>query len=182
MTTPNIHSIGYCVNYTQQGDWAFDLAFDIAQRYRLQLNIFHFLSDPYNPADNASDSLKGEARSNRIIEMERYMRLYYDDRLGDYTDVGFRLCEYNEWTELHRCLNHREFQLLVLGLPSRDATFGRRNLVSFANSFVCPVVLVGPDSQGNITLNDPARLISYRLGLEKYNRPVAVTSISNICG
>jgi hypothetical protein len=113
-----------------------------------------------------SAGLEGEARDRALIEMEKRMRLHFDERLGDYLDVGFRLCERNEWSELHHCLCEREFQLLVMGLPSLDASFGRRRLVEFADSFVCPVALVGPDARSEITLNDPARLLASRIDLE----------------
>lgn len=167
MTTPGIDSIGYCVNYTEQGDWAFELALGISRRYRLQLNIFHFLSDPYDRYATTSPNLSKEHRTKLSIDLERQMRLYYEDRLGDYLDVGFRLCEDNEWTELHRCLSKREFQLLVLAMPDMGATFGRRDLVEFAQGFVCPVALVGPSKPTEISLNDPARLISYRVGIDQ---------------
>jgi hypothetical protein len=166
MTTASINAIGYCVNYSEQGEWAFSLALDIARRNELQLNIFHFVADPYNKGVDKTDDLNEAEREQMMIDLEREMRMYYDERLGDYLDAGFRLCEENEWTELHRCLCKQEFQLLVLALPSVEATFGTRRLVDFAKRFVCPVVLVGPDAKTELTLNEPARLIAYRLGLD----------------
>ncbi len=166
MTTPGIRSIGYCVNYSEQGEWAFSLALDLARRHGLQLNIFHFVADPYTRRDAARASNR-EVDEKTLIAMEKKMRLHYDERLGDYLDVGFRLCEENAWTELHRCLCKHEFQLLVLARPSMAATFGDRPLTEFAGDFVCPVVLVGPDAESDLALNDPARLVAYRLGLDE---------------
>jgi hypothetical protein len=49
------------------------------------------------------------------IDLERSIRLYYDDRLGDYVNVGFRLCEGDEDPELRRCLLVRQdYDILVL--------------------------------------------------------------------
>ena len=132
MTTPEINAIGYCVNYSKQGDWAFALALEIARRHKLQLNIFHFTSNPYEKGRSRRGPME-ELDEQTLIEMEKKMRLHYDERLGDYLDVGFRLCEENEWTELHRCLCKHEFQLLVLALPSKDAPFGDRRLIDFAS-------------------------------------------------
>ena len=170
MTTPGLNAIGYCVNYSQQGEWAFSLALEIARRHSLQLNVFHFVSDPYKTGGIDHSPFENENGEQTLIEMEKKMRLHYDDRLGDYLDVGFRLCEENEWTELHRCLCKHEFQLLVLALPSKEAAFGSRRLIDFADGFVCPVVLVGPDAETEITLNEPARLIAYRVGLDRISR------------
>ena len=159
MTTPEIRAIGYCVNYDDAGERAFEFALGLAQRNGLQLNIFHFVDDPYQPGPLKKPS------PQELVDIEKKMRLHYDARLGDYLDVGFRLCESNEWTELHRCLCKKEFQLLVLAMPQKDATFGRRSLVRFADDFVCPVVLVGPCAEETLIYNEPARLIAYRLGI-----------------
>ena len=167
MTIPSIQSVGFCVNYSEQGDWAFDFSLDLARRQGLQLNIFHFLTDPYDENGASVQRLSREERVQLTVEMEKKMRLYYDERLGDYLDVGFRLCEDNEWTELHRCLTKQEFQLLVLAYPHRDATFGTKPLETFANGFVCPVVLVGPDSPQQLRLNSPAWIQAYRFGVDR---------------
>ncbi len=163
MTTPGIKAIGYCVNYSKQGEWAFSLALDLARRNGLQLNIFCFVSDPYDKGDDKQPPHAAVDEAS-LIEMEKLMRLHYDERLGDYLDAGFRLCRENEWTELHRCLCKHEFQLLVLARPTLEATFGDRLLTRFAQDFVCPVVLVGPDAETDLVFNDPARLMAYRLG------------------
>ena len=47
MTTTAIHAVGFCAHYSRQGDWAFQLALNMARAENLQLNIFHFFSDPY---------------------------------------------------------------------------------------------------------------------------------------
>ncbi|MGW8178230.1 MAG: hypothetical protein ACWGQW_05595 [bacterium] len=91
--------------------------------------------------------------------------MYYDELAGDYLEVGFRLCEDNEWTELHRCLLKREFQVLVLGYENDDAMFGGKPILEFANAFVSPVVLVGPKYPDEFYLNASAGLISDKLGL-----------------
>ena len=102
-----------------------------------------------------------------VVEKEKELRLHYDPKLGDYLDVGFRLCEDCEWTELHRCLLIREFQVLVLGYVGPDANFAGKPIEEFADGFVCPVVLVGPDSPQQFHLNRPAALLPDRFGLRE---------------
>jgi hypothetical protein len=165
MTTTHLRSIGLCAHYSPQGDWAFDLALDIARRGEMQLNIFHFLANPYDPEDRTGLGLPDGEYRRLVIEQEKKLRLYYDDRLGDYTKVGFRLCEDREWLELHRCLTRREFQLLVLPWLRHDSTFGGAPLADFADRFVCPVILVGPSAPSDLHLNSPARLISDQFDL-----------------
>jgi hypothetical protein len=168
MSTFAVRAIGFCAHYSRQGDWAFDFALRLARAGSLRLNVFHFLVDPYDPEARPPEGLTPDERAALAIRLERDLRVYYDSRLGDYLDAGFRLCEDPEWTELHRCLTKREFQVLVLGFPRRGARFGGVPIEEFVSRFVSPVVLVGPGSPREIRLNPPAALISERLGLAEW--------------
>ncbi len=167
MTMTSLNAVGFCAHYSPQGDWAFNFALGLARRLTLPLNVFHFLSDPYVPEDHTSEGLNSKELERLIIEREKKMRLYYDIKAGDYLDVGFRLCEDREWVELHRCLMKREFQILVLGYTSHDATFAGKPIQTFGDSFVCPVILIGPDRPDQLHLNRPAGLIAEKLGLSE---------------
>jgi hypothetical protein len=163
MTIPRIEAVGFCAHYSEQGDWAFDYALNLAREHDLQLNVFHFLSDPYVPDDDTERLLPAEELADLAIAKEREMRLYYDERAGEFLDVGFRLCYDNSWRELHRCLAGREFQLLVLAKPLAECEFAGKPIDEFANSFVCPVILVGPDRPDQFSLNSSAALRSDRI-------------------
>ena len=167
MTMLSINAVGFCAHYSEQGDWAFDYALKLSQGHGIQLNVFHFLADPYDPDGLPPTYLSPSGRQQWVIERERELRLYYDQRAGDYLEVGFRLCEDNEWKELHRCLADREFQILVLGYPGPDARFAGKPMEEFADSFVCPVVLVGPGEPKQFHLNAGAALIHDKLGIPK---------------
>jgi hypothetical protein len=165
MTIPRINSVGFCAHYSQQGDRAFDYALKLCKENDLRLNVFHFLSSPYEPDDESMKSLPGEELERIAVERERELRLYYDQRAGDYLEVGFRLCYDDSWTELHRCLMIREFQLLVLAVPEEGARFSRHPIEEWAETFISPVVLVGPDGPGRFRLNSRAALLVDRLGI-----------------
>jgi hypothetical protein len=164
MTVTGLKAVGFCAHYSEQGDWAFQYALSLSKHNRLQLNVFHFLTDPYNRETRAPSIISKDQKVQLVIEKERELRMYYDELAGDYLNVGFRLCEDNEWTELHRCLLKREFQILVLGYLSENANFGGRPILQFANSFVSPVVLVGPNYPDEFYLNASAVMICERLG------------------
>ena len=165
MATATLNAIGFCAHYSNQGDWAFNYALKLSQMHKIPLNVFHFLEDPYDMLNSVPANLTKQERSQLAIERERELRIYYDRLAGDYLDVGFRLCEDNEWTELHRCLIIREFQILVLGYTEPDAKFAGIPIEEFANNFICPVVLVGPDNPDQFRLNSRAALIVNQLGL-----------------
>ena len=167
MAIPTLNAVGFCAHYSDAGDWAFNYALHLSQRHKVKLNVFHFLADPYDPQGGAPVPASPVERARLAVEREKELRLYYDRRAGDYLDVGFRLCEHAEWVELHRCLVVREFQVLVLGYVRRGATFGRRPIEEFAEAFVCPVILVGPDRPDQFRLNSPARMIFDKLELPR---------------
>jgi len=167
MAIPTLNAVGFCAHYSEQGDWAFDYALKLSRQYLIKLNVFHFLSNPYDLSDDSASKLDAKAKTKLAIAREKELRMYYDKRAGDYLDVGFRLCEDAEWVELHRCLLVREFQILVLGYVGPQAMFGGRPIEDFAEAFVCPVVLVGPDRSDQFHLNKQAALIVNKLVLDK---------------
>jgi hypothetical protein len=169
MAIPTLNAVGFCAHYSDQGDWAFDYALRLSRAHQIKLNVFHFLGDPYDPDDSLTKLLSDTERAKLAIEREKELRLYYDQRAGDYLEVGFRLCEDAEWVELHRCLLVREFQLLVLGYTYAGVSFGRRPIEEFAEKFVSPVVLVGPDRANQFHLNSQAQMIVDKLGLREEN-------------
>lgn len=113
------------------------------------------------------------------IDLERGIRLYYDDRLGDYLNVGFRLCEGDEDPELRRCLLvRRDYDILVLAYEHYGCTFGRRGIESFAESMPCPTLLVGPEREDQVSYNSAASLWRSILGLNDDDwRPLGETGI-----
>jgi hypothetical protein len=167
MAIPTINAIGFCAHYSDPGDWAFDYALRLSRLHGIKLNVFHFLTDPYDPAEELPENMTDHERAQLAIKREKELRMYYDNRAGDYLDVGFRLCEHAEWIELHRCLIVREFQVLVLGYISPGVFFGTRPIEEFADAFICPVVLVGPDHSDQFRLNSRAELIVKKLDLKQ---------------
>jgi hypothetical protein len=159
MTVQGIRGVGFCAELSDVGDWALGVALECARRNAVQLDIFFFPCSPFEP--HATRGRRGESAhlsTSDMIELERQMRLYYDERLGDYLEVGFRLCVGDEDPELRRCLLVRkDYDVLVIPYPSVGCRFGGTPLVDFAHSMPCPVVLVGPDRPDQRWLNSAAR-------------------------
>jgi hypothetical protein len=162
MTVPAIRAVGFCPHLSSQaGEWAFDYALSLARSSDLQLDILLFLTDPFaSPREPAPPR---ERRRGLAVDLEREARLYFEDKLGDYLSVGCRVCEGEEWHELHKCLSRHEFQVLVLPYPKPGALFAGTPIEQFANALVCPVVLVGPSAPNELRLNGPASLLADRL-------------------
>jgi hypothetical protein len=170
VTIPTFNAVGFCAHYSKQGDWAFDFALHISQLHNVQLNVFHFLKDPYDPAGNWPKHLSQGELEKLAIDEEKKLRLYYDKRAGAYLNVGFRLCYDDSWSELHRCLMIREFQLLILGYPAHNTTFAGKPIKKFADDFISPVILVGPSNSKQLYLNSQSELLRFQLDVPVGNR------------
>jgi len=154
--------IGLCALFSCQGDWAFDYALALARHHNTRLNIFHFLESPYTFSRDVVfvDEKKEETTKvtpEFISKKDKELRETYDERLGDYVDVGFRLCEGADEWELKKCFRKGEYDILVIGYEKQGASFGGTTTIeAFASEFKAPVVLVGPDSPDTLYLNKAA--------------------------
>jgi hypothetical protein len=165
VTIPTFNAVGFCAHYSTQGDWAFDFALEISRLHDVQLNVFHFLKDPYDSSKHWPKHLSHEELEQIAISEEKKLRLYYDHRAGEYLNVGFRLCYDDSWSELHRCLMIREFQLLILGYPYQESSFTGKPIEKFADEFISPVILVGPEKPTQYYFNSRAELLRDKFGL-----------------
>ncbi len=160
-----MNGIGLCAVFSRQGDWAFDYALHLARKHQTKLNIFHFLESPYTLRRDvvfidAEKTKTAPVSPELVAEKDKNLRFKYEDKLGDYTDVGFRLCEGNDEIELRKCFRKGEYELLVIAYQGKGAEFGGTTTIeTFASRFHGPVVLVGPDSADQFFLNDKAKEI-----------------------
>ncbi|MEN8148927.1 MAG: universal stress protein [Planctomycetota bacterium] len=164
MTTLTLNAVGLTADLSPSGDRAFRYALSLARTYGLQLNVFAFLDNPFEPDPTVSE-LTPEEREKRIIAADRKLRLHYEDRLGDFVDVGFKVCEGREGEELRRCLKRREYQLLVIPYRDHGMPFGDMPVEQFASRFLSPVVLVGPWRKVRYYLNAQAVHLKDKLHL-----------------
>lgn len=171
-------SIGLCSHYSRQGDWAFHYAFRVAREHNIRLNIFHWLESPFRFRREivyANDTKTATVRVTDDLKVKKELELreYYENWLGDYVNVGFKLCEGNEGAELSRCLHKREYDLLIMGYLERGTDFGGQPVEKFAAKFRVPVVMVGPDKPNSFYLNSRAIEIVDQLGIDEgYWHPI----------
>ncbi len=166
MTTVAMDSVGLCAHFSEKGDWAFDFAFSLARKNKCQLNIFYFLRSPYEKYSEPLGKGRKIIDEKILVATDRKLREYYDKCLGEYVDVGFKVCEESRHAkELRTCLMNREYQLLVIPHLEKAITFGNIPIEEFAFRFNAPVVLVGPDRPNQYYLNPSAILLLDKLSL-----------------
>jgi hypothetical protein len=158
-----MNGIGLCAVFSRQGDWAFDYALQLARKHKTKLNIFHFLDSPYALRRDvvfvdAEKTKTTPVTPELVAEKDKNLRFKYEDKLGDYTEVGFRLCEGNDEVELKRCFRKGDYEVLVIAYQAKGAEFGGTTTIEkFVSKFHGPVVLVGPDSPDQFFLNNKAK-------------------------
>lgn len=109
---------------------------------------------------------RAQLSPEKLMAVEREIRLYYDQLLGGYVNVGFRLCEGDEEPELRRCLiMKRDYDIFVLAYEGYRCQFGGRTIEEFAEAMPCPTVLVGPERSDQFFLNSACELYLEELGL-----------------
>ena len=158
-----MNGIGLAAFFSQQGDWAFDYALKLAREYKTRLNVFQFLQSPYALRRDvvfvdAEKTKTAPVTDELIAEKDKELRMTYDDRLGDYVDVGFRLCEGSDSWELKKCFKRGDYEVLVIGYQQKGADFGGTTTIEeFAKKFHGPLVLIGPDSSEQFFVNEKAK-------------------------
>ncbi len=157
-----MNGVGLCAIFSQPGDWAFDYALGLARHHKTKLNIFHFLESPYMLRRDvvfvdAEKTVTAKVTPDLLAMKDKEMRQSFDDRLGDYVEVGFRLCEGNDEYELRKCFKKGDYEVLVIGYKAKGAAFGGTTTIEeFTAKFKGPVVLVGPDAPDSYYINGPA--------------------------
>ena len=157
-------TMGLCTHFSQADEWAFDYAFDLVQKKNWQLNICHWLRSPYLlRRDMIQDNLfqPGEPQpitQGLLNKLELQLREYYDPKLGDFTNVAFKLCEGLYQVELVRCLRDNQLDAVVMGYQSVEDELGpgAQSLEEFAQKLPYPLIIVGRDGPGSFLLNPKA--------------------------
>jgi len=158
-----MNGIGLCAIFSRQGDWAFDYALSLARHHKTKLNIFHFLESPYTLRRDvvfvdAEKTKTAPVTPDFIAAKDKEMREMFEERLGDYVKVGFRLCEGNDEWELRKCFKKGDYEVLVIGYKEKGAAFGGTTTIEeFTAKFKGPIVLIGPDSADSFYINGHAQ-------------------------
>jgi hypothetical protein len=166
-------TVGLCTHFTETDKWAFDYAFELVQKRHLQLNICHWLESPYQVRrDLVYDDLFSHqklvsATPELLNKLELKLRQHYEPKLGNFTDVAFKLCEGSYQVELMRCFRQNLLDMVVMGYQklAPDASSGEQPMESFIVGLPFPIVVVGPEVPNSFLINEKASEIVELLAL-----------------
>lgn len=157
-------NLGLCTHFTQTDEWAFNYAFRLSRVRGWQMIICHWLRSPYMLR---RDLVQGDLFQNgeplpvtqRLLnKLELQLREYYDPKLGDFTNVAFKLCEGQYQIELVRCFRKNLLDVVVMGYqpPGEMYESGTQPLEEFAQRLAHPLIIVGRDGSESFLLNPKA--------------------------
>lgn len=157
-------TVGFCTHLCQSDDWAFDYALNLVRAQGWHLVICHWLASPYRyrrdmiPDDLLQPQQLKPLSPELLNQLEFQLRQYYDARLGDFTDVAFKLCEGQYQIELKRCLRQHLLDVVVMGYQTLEDSLeaDAQTMEAFALSLPQPVVLVGHQGPDSYLINPAA--------------------------
>jgi hypothetical protein len=157
--------IGLCTHFSETDEWAFNFALELVRRQDWQLTICHWLDSPYSLRRDMVYPTLHEGGEPRLItpalltQLELELRQTYEPKLGDFTDVAFKLCEGMYQVELTRCFRQNLLDLVVVGYQHFDeqTISSEQPLEEFATHLNYPLVIVGPDAPDHFMLNQAAQ-------------------------
>ena len=157
-------NIGLCTHLSQTDEWAFNFALELVRRQGWQLTICHWLNSPYNlRRDMVYPTLREDGEPQPITpklltQLELELRQYYEPKLGDFTNIAFKLCEGMYQVELARCFHQNLLDLVVIGYQQDEQiTSSEQPLEEFSANLNYPLVIVGPDEPNHFILNQAAQ-------------------------
>jgi hypothetical protein len=173
-------TIGLCTHFLQTDEWAFEYALNLVKSKDWQLNICHWLHSPYRlrrdmvPKDLFFPGQPVPITSEKLTKLEYQLRHYFDEKLGDFTNVAFKLCEGMYQVELVRCFRQNLLDLVVMGyLSSEDNEEpGALPLEEFAMKLSYPLVIVGHKGPNTFLINSEAALCIEELAIPEACRQI----------
>lgn len=166
-------TIGLCTHFAKSDEWALTYALKLVRQRHLQLNICYWLASPYIIRRDVvySDLFKRQdvipVTPEILAKLELQLREYYEPKLGDFTDVAFKLCEGMYQVELIRCFRQHFLDVVVMGYqsPKADTSSAEQPLTQFAQSLPYPIIIVGVDGPDSFLLNAKAYTLLNQLDL-----------------
>ena len=153
-------TIGLCTHICETDDWAFNFALNLVKAHNWQLNICHWLPSPYRlrrdmiPDDLFHPQKSLPANPQLLAQLELQLRQYYDERLGDFTNVAFKLCEGMYQVEMVRCFRQHLLDLVVMGYQTQDALEpDAKPMQEFASNLTNQLVNFGHQGPSSYLLN-----------------------------
>ena len=114
-----VKKMAFSTDFSENADQAFELAFDLAKKYRARLFLIHVVPPLVFPSPTMEEFISEQANYQFIEQviqrsMEQ-MESRYVQRMGDYNDVQVRVLSGHPASELLNFIDQEQLDLVVMG-------------------------------------------------------------------
>ena len=122
----------YCTDFSEDADYAFLTALDMAEKYGARLYVFHVLHSPYKYMRSVTDE-SGEGEEVFITEEtlekgRQRLKERYEGKMGGFNNYRFQVAGGIPFVEIIRFARDQKVDFIVLGAAGNSeldrTTFG----------------------------------------------------------
>jgi nucleotide-binding universal stress UspA family protein len=147
----------YCTDFSEDADYAFLTALDMAEKYQAHLYVFHVLHSPYkymrSVVDDREKGREDFISGDIISEGLRLLKERYAPKMSRFSDYELAVVEGVPFVEIVRFARNKEVDFIVLGAAGSSdldrTTFGStaENVARRAHCTVMAIRLPGKNFQ-----------------------------------
>ena len=114
-----LKKIVLCTDFSEHSDQAFDLAFDLAKKYKAHLYIIHVVAPLNYPAPMMGEVLSGQAIQQFYEDALQYSKKQieknYIQKMGEYRDAQIFILSGHPASEILNFIDQEKTDLVVMG-------------------------------------------------------------------
>lgn len=131
--TLNYEKILYCTDFSEDADYAFLTALDMAEKYQTRLYVLHVLHSPYKYMRTVTDEAPSESQEAFVTpdileKVLQKLKERYQTRMGPFSNYEFQVIGGVPFVEIVRFARARKVDFIVLGAAGSSdldrTTFG----------------------------------------------------------
>ncbi len=137
-----------CTDFSENSQWAFHYALDLARTYKAKIFILHIVPEPAPPEQSCaphSEEKADELKAARKKEIDLQLKTDYIDKMKRFKDYQIVMKEGNPLDEILETAKEQSVDLIVMGTHGRTgldhALFGSTS-EKVVRMSSCPVLMV----------------------------------------
>lgn len=115
----SLKKIAFCTDFSENSDLAFDLAFDLVQKYEAQLLVVHVVPPLVFPSPVMEDFISEQANlqfyKDAVQRSAEQIETTYLQKMGDYKNVLIRVLSGHPASEILNFIDQEKVDLVVMG-------------------------------------------------------------------
>ncbi len=115
----SLKKIAFCTDFSENSDQAFDLAFDLVQKYEAQLLVVHVVPPLVFPSPVMEDFISEQANlqfyKDAVQRSAEQIETTYLQKMGDYKNAFIRVLSGHPASEILNFIDQEKVDLVVMG-------------------------------------------------------------------